>query len=89
MLLISNTDGLVTMDSAAEADATRAHLHDDGPVWQCFDESQTQSQSAGRATTLEKNDWQRASFRSINKGNCGQFPLLDSFGQGFYFNNYP
>ena len=74
---------------AAEADATRAHISTTMDLYGNASMKDTQSQSAGRATTLEKNDWQRASFHSINKGNRCQFPLLDSFGQGFYFNNYP
>src|SRR5208337_1823268 len=60
---------------AAEAHATRAHFHHDGPVWQCIDGSQAQSQSASGAKTLEKNGWQRASFHSINKGNCAAVSL--------------
>jgi len=61
---------------AEEAHATRTHFHHDGPVWQCFDGSQAQSQSACRATTLEKNGCQRDSFRSINKGNCEPVSLI-------------
>jgi integrase len=61
---------------AAETHATRTHFHHDGPVWQCFNGSQAQSQSGCRATTLEKNDWQRDSFRSINKGNCEPVSLI-------------
>ena|SRR5208282_548032 len=64
---------------AAEAYASRAHLHHDGPLWQCFDGSQAQSQSASGAKTLEKNGWQRASFHSINKGNCGPVSLIGQF----------
>ena len=64
---------------AAEAHASRAHFHHDGPVWQCFDGSQAQSQSASGAKTLEKNGWQRASFHSINKGNCGPVSLIGQF----------
>src|SRR5271157_2350728 len=64
---------------AAETHASRAYFHHDGPVWQCFDGSQAQSQSASGAKTLEKNGWQRASFHSINKGNCVPVSLIGQF----------
>ena len=51
-----------TRGRAAEAHATRAHFHHDGPVWQCVDGSQTQSQSASRATTLEKKPGREQAF---------------------------
>ena len=68
-----------TRGRAAETHATRAHFHHDGPVRQCFDGSQTQSQSASGAETLEKKRWQGASFHSINKGNCVPVSLIGQF----------
>ena len=50
---------------AAETHATRAYFHHDGPVWQCVNGSQAQSQSVSGAEALEKNRWQRAGFPSI------------------------
>ena len=55
-----------TRGRAAETHATRAHFHHDGPVWQCFDGSQAQSQSASGAKTLEKKRLAASQF-SFNK----------------------
>jgi len=43
-----------TRGRSAETHATRAHLHHNGPVWKCLGLGKTQSQSANRATPVEK-----------------------------------
>ena len=48
---------------AAEAYATRARLHHNGPVWKCLGLGKTQSQSANRATLVEKVCTQQISIQ--------------------------
>ena len=67
-----------TRGRTAETHATRARFHHNGPVWKCLGLGKTQSQSAHRATPLEKV-CQPTGFRSINKGNCVAVPLIGQF----------
>src|ERR1700733_3058505 len=67
-----------TRGRAAETHATRARLHHNGSVWKCLGLGKTQSQSANRATPLEKV-CHSAGLHSINKGNCVAVPLIGQF----------
>ncbi len=67
-----------TRGSATKTNATRACFHHNGPVRQCLGLGQAQSQSANRATPLEKA-CQPTGFHSINKGNCEAVPLIGQF----------
>jgi RND family efflux transporter MFP subunit len=67
-----------TRGRAAETHATRARLHHNGPVWKCLGLGKTQSQSANRATPLEKA-CHSTDLHSINKGNCVAVPLIGQF----------
>ncbi len=64
-----------TRGRSAETHATRARLHHDGPIWKCLGLGKTQSQSANRATPVEKV-CHSAGRDSINKGNCVAVPLI-------------
>jgi len=67
-----------TRGRTAETYATRACLHHNGPVWQRVGFGQAQSQSANRATPVEKV-CQSTGLHSINKGNCEAVPLIGQF----------
>ncbi len=67
-----------TRGRTAETYAKRACLHHNGPVWQRVGFGQAQSQSANRATPVEKV-CQSTGLRSINKGNCEAVPLIGQF----------
>ena len=67
-----------TRGRSTETHATRARLHHNGPVWKCLGLGKTQSQSANRATAVEKV-CHSASLHSINKGNCSAVPLIGQF----------
>ena len=64
--------------SATKTHATRACFHHNGPVRQCLGLGQAKSQSANRATPLEKA-CQPTGFHSMNKGNCEPVPLIGQF----------
>jgi hypothetical protein len=63
---------------SAETHATRARLHNNGSIWKCLGLGKTQSQSANRATPVEKV-CHSAGLHSINKGNCEAVPLIGQF----------
>jgi hypothetical protein len=55
-----------------------ARFYHHGSVWKCLGLGKTQSQSANRATTVEKV-CQSADLDSIDKGNCEAVPLIGQF----------
>jgi hypothetical protein len=68
-----------TRGRATETYATRAHFDNDGPVWKCLGDGETQSQSANCAKTVETVCQSAADRDSINKGNCEAVPLIGQF----------
>ena len=65
-------------DTGERPNFFRPILHHNGPVWQCLGLGKTQSQSANRATPLEKA-CHSTDLHSINKGNCVAVPLIGQF----------